>query len=91
MSRHPWASRRWTIIALGMVVLLAMHLLGAAESVLAPLAMGIGGAMTALQAGESWVDRTRVRYPGAPPSPRAPDVADPRGECHHCDHERRHG
>lgn len=87
MSRNPWTSRRWTIIALGMVVLLVMQLLGASETVLAPLAMGIGGAMTALQAGESWVDRTRVRYPEAPP-PSPPGLADPRGECRECGHRR---
>ena len=59
-TRAPWLSRRWTIIAMGMLLLLILQLLGASEDVLAPLAMGIGGAMTAWQAGESWVDRTRV-------------------------------
>ena len=57
--RPPWASRRWTVIVLGLVVLLLLHLLGASDAVLGPLATGVGGAMTALQVGESWVDRHR--------------------------------
>lgn len=87
-SRNPWTSRRWTIIALGMIVLLVLQLLGASADVLAPLAMGIGGAMTALQAGESWVDRTRARHQRDPHPPSIPTEAGPRADCKDCEARR---
>jgi hypothetical protein len=64
-TRPPWASRRWTVIVLGLVALMLLQLLGASDAVLGPLATGVGGAMAALQVGESWVDRHRRAEPEA--------------------------